>query len=95
MDFKTDYVRQQVKDERLQDLLIKSRARNKYSPVQYQGRTYWCLEELTKEKELEYMIDSYAKIAERNKRDLENAYKKISSEAYFFHFSPYKKWLFD
>ena len=45
MDFKTDYVRQQVKDERLQDLLIKSRARNKYSPVQYQGRTYWCLEE--------------------------------------------------
>ena len=53
MDFKTDYVRQQIKDERLQDLLIKSRARNKYSPVQYQGRTYWCLEELTKEKELE------------------------------------------
>jgi sigma-B regulation protein RsbU (phosphoserine phosphatase) len=27
----------------------------------------------TKEKELEYMIDSYAKIAERNKRDLEKA----------------------
>jgi len=34
----------------------------------------------TKEKELEYMIDSYAKIAERNKRDLEKAYKKIKAQ---------------
>jgi sigma-B regulation protein RsbU (phosphoserine phosphatase) len=34
----------------------------------------------TKEKELEYMIDSYAKIAERNKRDLEKALQTIQKQ---------------
>lgn len=34
----------------------------------------------TKEKELEYLIDSYAKIAERNKRDLEKANKMIKQQ---------------
>ena len=34
----------------------------------------------TKEKEMEFMMDSYAKIAERNKRDLEKALKKIQDQ---------------
>lgn len=53
MDFNTDYVRQQIKDETLQDLLIKSRTKNAYTPVHYQGKTYWCLDDLTQEKETE------------------------------------------
>ena len=34
----------------------------------------------TKEKELEYMIDSYAKMAEKNKRELEHANKLIQEQ---------------
>lgn len=53
MDFNTDYVRQQVSDPMLRDLLIKSRKKNEFRPVYYQGRKYWCLDDLTKEKEIE------------------------------------------
>lgn len=53
MDFNTDYVRQQVSDSMLRDLLIKSRKKNEFKPVYYHGRKYWCLDDLTKEKEIE------------------------------------------
>ena len=51
MDFNTDYVRQQVSDPMLRDLLIKSRSKNTYVPVYYKGKKYWCLEELTEEQQ--------------------------------------------
>jgi len=51
MDFNTDYVRQQIKDETLQDLLIKSRTKNVYTPVRYEGKTYWCLDDLAQDTE--------------------------------------------
>lgn len=51
MDYQTDYVSQQISDLELRDLLIKSRNNNTYVPVYYQGKKYWCLEELTEEQQ--------------------------------------------
>jgi len=53
MEFNTDYVRQQISDQKLRDLLIKSRTRNTLTPVYYEGRKYWCLDDLTQEKHIE------------------------------------------
>jgi len=51
MDYQTDYVRQRISDPVLRDLLIKSRKGNTYVPVYYNGKKYWCLEELTEEQQ--------------------------------------------
>ena len=46
MNFETDYLADKIEDERLRDLLIKSRKKNANGktsvyPVHYNGRTYW------------------------------------------------------
>ena len=46
MNFETDYLADKIEDERLRDLLIKSRKKNTNGktsvyPVHYNGRTYW------------------------------------------------------
>ena len=55
MNFETDYLANKIEDEKLRDLLIKSRRKNHHgnrtiSPVEYNGRTYWNIEHLVTEE---------------------------------------------
>lgn len=49
-NMETDFLDQQVKDRELRELLRKSRTRNSVTPVHYNGKTYWYLEQLTEEQ---------------------------------------------